>query len=700
MADFDPNAPIQVDPTVIERAVNAIHNMGESLVALGGKVPGLRNVIGSFSDASENATNFFKIVQDGVSNIDDSVLFTAALSLPFAQSLLNTQHAFDEFAKSGTKSAFQVGTAYQEASDVIKNSIGKIPGDIGRAANYLSNLSVEWAASAQGAREFENSILKGSAASGDLGAILKKTGIDLRGLDDITASFRQRLSDTADTTGMSRDQVDSLASAFLKIPGGFDKIVSVGANRNIDLFTAALQLSNGTMRDTSSTISELYDAQIKFNRSGIGALSVLSDISSTAKTMGLPLNIVENSIKTIAERFADMGDNANSAIKIFQRFAPAMQEAGIAPEQIANTVRSVGEGIRSMDIAQKAFLSSQSGGPGGLAGAYKIENMIRQGNIAEVAKMAEDTLRKQFGGRIVTLEEAGQNQGAAAEFAKQVAFLKSGAFGGMAKTDQDAYKLLDVFKKGTGAEELGKFGTSQDSLRDALKTNDAMTQRNTDAIVVANNQRIALSQERGAITLENQRTINRTGPLGTQLAEIQRRGEGEVARTDVLGGTRTRSSDEVAREVFSRTKSALDIIPEYGKAIYDAAGDAKDKVKAELKRSTDAAKIANESGQAIRENIGKPGQEGTLQRPGFIPPETPRRGITGPIVTTRAEIQATEVTKQPQVTQQNNVPNAINVNIQCPECHKQHLQTIVLDEIHQDHKANSAKPQIGMATRR
>lgn len=668
----------------LDKLYEKLNKVRDAVGSLAGKASSLSGFSLEFGKASEQANKFFDQIKNVEQNIDGSILFNSALEFPFIQKLLGADKAFEAFTQAGVKSSYQVSTAYSQASEVIVKAIGLISNkSVGEARN-ITSIGQSWYDSAQQAREFENSILHQAAAAGNLGEIYKKAGTDLRGLSDITASWRERLASTAAATGIGIPQVKEFAATLSKVPQAMDNIVNLGAGRNIDMLTASLLIANGTQRESASVSKELAEAYNKFGRSGLTALTVLTDISSVAKTMNLPLSTVEDSVKNVAEQFANMGDNTESALKIFQRFSPAMRSAGIAPEQIAATVNAIGQGIRGMDLAQKAFLSSQTGGPGGLSGAYKIENMLREGKVADVAKMAEDALKKQFGGRVITLDQAQQNEGLAAQFTKQVKFLQSGAFGKLASSDQDAYKLLDVFKKGSGTEDLKKFGTTSDNLRETLQLSGAVVERNTDAITQLNNSLARVADQASATALERTRQISTTGPLKESLLQTRIEGEREAASTDVLGGSRTRSIDEVNSKGLQSAKQAFDLAKGLGGAVLSQLAEGAQNTVNNVK---EASKKKVPYDQTLKQYMEEPNITAVNSF------SQPAKNIF--------EARSAQANKQTESNIANNSGTQhANLYIQCPDCHKTHLQTIVLDEMHQAHKDDQSRAHTGISNRR
>jgi hypothetical protein len=99
-----------------------------------------------------------------------------------------------------------------------------------------------------------------------------------------------------------------------------------------------------------------------------------------------------------------------------------------------------------------------------LQGAAQIDMLLRAGKEDQVMRMAQQSLMKQFGGRITTEAEAATGgQAAAAQNYTQMKMIQSGIFGiGGGTNDQQAQHILEALKK-------GDMGTAIKAGKDNLK---------------------------------------------------------------------------------------------------------------------------------------------------------------------------------------------------------------------------------------
>jgi hypothetical protein len=211
--------------------------------------------------------------------------------------------------------------------------------------------------------------------------------------------------------------------------------------------SAAMKLAAGTGQDNAKMVEHLKTMYDKFGVSGTEAMeriAAFSDVHNQLKdiTQQQAIKIITES----AEKFKLLGDNTLAATNILKQFDLAMKGSKLSPEGISAVVSGMTDGIKGMNEAQKAFVSQQTGGPGGLAGAFKIDYALQQGKMDEVLKQTMQAMQKQFSGPVLTLKDAAQNPALSGEFYKQVEFIKS--VSGLAKDNQSAYRVLEAMKSG------------------------------------------------------------------------------------------------------------------------------------------------------------------------------------------------------------------------------------------------------------
>jgi hypothetical protein len=320
----------------------------------------------------------------------------------------------------------------------------------------------------------------------------------------------------------------------------FDVHVGEDATDSIQLLDAAMKIAQGTGQDFKDVVNQLNTTFRDFGTIGEEPLQIIARISDASQNLRMPLDLVKSYVTGASSSFKMFGQNAQGAINILERFTPALAESGAGPEMIKDLVSGVTEGIRSMGIAEKAFLSAQTGGAKGLQGSYQIDLALKQGKVDEVYQKVEQNLRKQFGGRIVTLEEAAKDSRAAGQFTKQIQMLKSPALGGIAKSDAEAERLLDVFSKVKKPGEKVSIKTPEESFKAAMSVGDKLQERQYNVLTQINNISERSAQLQAIIAFNTSRQfLGAEGGLQDYIRSIRERNQKGVGSEKLITGTGT-----------------------------------------------------------------------------------------------------------------------------------------------------------------
>jgi archaellum component FlaC len=405
---------------------------------------------------------------------------------------------FKNFGDSAKSSLGSVKADYDKTLGVVT---AMIPG-VGEKLNKLGgNFSIKMDA----ARDAENAMLRLQAQAGDLGNTFNKFGDDLSGIDKMMNNFGNQISYVSDRTGAAPDKIRELAETLGAIPGrlqGMSQFTD-STGEKMDNLTAVLKVSRGTFHDVGKVMDIVTDQFKKFGTSQDDALKIVSRMHSATQQLNMPLANVKTVVDNASNSFKFLGDNSQSALTIMGGLAPALKKSGLGPDAIAELVSGVTDGISKLDVAQRAFISSQAGGPGGLQGAAQIQLLQQQGRSDEILNMIKSGLGKQFGGGAISLQEAAGDQGLAAQRQKQMAFLTQGPFGQLVGGEQGASRLLDAFKDGTASTELL---SATEATNQAITQGEAEQKRQTTILETVRNtlDRILQAEARNVYFLARQ----------------------------------------------------------------------------------------------------------------------------------------------------------------------------------------------------
>ena len=304
-----------------------------------------------------------------------------------------------------------------------------------------------FATSADNAARLQNAMIQAAGKAGTLPDLYKAAGDGMEGMNATLQKQAEFFGNVSDATGFGVGQVAKYWHEFAQIP----KVMIDGKN-SLDqlvggqhLLTAALQVASGTGRDQSEVIQEMKHSMVEYNMSGEKALTFSARMTELSGALAVPLDKMQGALKGVADRFKLVGDNTEGASKMFLTYVEALKSTGISGAAALDIVKNMTEALGGMNIAQKAFLSAQSGGAGGLMGGFQIEKMMREGKMDQVMDMVKKQMKQQFG-RIVTLDEASKSQEAASQMQRQVMMLKQGPLGPFAEKPEQAYRLLEGMK--------------------------------------------------------------------------------------------------------------------------------------------------------------------------------------------------------------------------------------------------------------
>jgi hypothetical protein len=424
------------------------------------------------------------------------------------------------------------------------------------AAKGLVSLIGSHIQAAEAQNKMMHQIIDTSAATGNLNDIF---GSQISTTADVTAGWqslskqldntREDITNLSNTTGVNQEVLAALYNQVAKLPNTFDETGKAvkglndafqsGSNRTgfLDEIT---QIASGTGQSLNSVMEKIKEVRNTSNMNNQASLEFIARESDVSNKLGVSLDTVDSFMKEVSKSVGELGNNTDSSAKIFESFDSRLNQVGISAEKARSIIGNFTKGIADLDVVHRGFLSQQSGGPGGLAGGYKISNMIADGKLDEVAKMAEESLRKQMGGKIVSKEEAAQSETGAAQYTKQLMLLQQGPLGRFASNEQDAMKLLEGLTK----ENKGKDGAKLD-LNDFKDKNDLLNQ--------------TLIRGQGIQNVTNTELTRLANSLNTWLygAEKASAKEANTAFNDPNVTANQRAGSQIARGTFGDANATM-----------------------------------------------------------------------------------------------------------------------------------------------
>lgn len=529
MADDTPQAntgaiptAVAIDPTTvanIRKEVDSLLDSTKDANVEGEKL--LQTFIGLGTVKFADADAFFKGFKESIGSAGDGVGKIDQQWTAFKSNLANSPIAdLGSKFQQLTSLASQLGISTAQITQGMQLS-GKSMGD---ATTYMTNLIESKIQAVQIDKELAEQTIINAGKIGDLNTLI----VDgTNNFDNITKKIedtRRELKNLSNTTGVSEQNLATLYSSISRLPRSFDETgkaidnfsvkstsvlrdtgagVTDAASQQERLLGAFTQVAAGSGLSLSEVYNKVQGAMKNYNLSVENSLTYVAKESQASNLLGVSIDTVGKYMDDVSQKFGELGNNTDASTKLFETFESRLTQTGLSAEKAANIVTTFTDRIAGLDVAQRSFISQQSGGPGGLAGGFHITKLIQEGKLDEVAKMAEDTLKKQMGGRLTTLAEAESSEAGARQYQKQLMMLRQGPLGQFAQTDQDAMKLLESFGKevkfsGEGNKVLG---TKNDALAEVMNRGITIQQNTNNVMNNFNNamQMFLYGREKGSV---------------------------------------------------------------------------------------------------------------------------------------------------------------------------------------------------------
>jgi hypothetical protein len=448
---------------------------------------------------------------EGLSGVDTSGLNTFSGQIKDLQDIMANSPAY-KLAKKALEDVTAAAAGFAPAIGAAM--IKKAQEEFKSVTRAVSETAITMATSADNAMRLQNAFIQLSAKTGNLNAIYSAAGPNLEKINFLLQNQQKAVTDAATATQLPIAAVEKYYSELGSIPKALEENVksSDAANRNVSMLTASIQYAAGSGRSYADVIADLKVAFQDYNLVGEKALQFTARMGELSNKFGVELSDVQGSLRTTAENFKMFGNEAEGAARMMNQYLGALEDTGISGHVALGVIQDMTAGIKGMGLAQKGFLSAQTGGPGGLMGAFQIEKMLREGKLDEVMDKVKQTLTKQFG-QITTLEEASKSPAAAAQLTKQMLMLRQGPLGAMAKDDQSAMRLLEAMKGGEGKRAVGDQGALGGAVvQDSMKVGVELQKK---SVTELSRIRAAIEGARGQASMSNYGAAQQAFTAGT-----------------------------------------------------------------------------------------------------------------------------------------------------------------------------------------
>ena len=309
----------------------------------------------------KEVTGSEKMASDGLASL--AIQGGAAL-LPLLSNIPESINGMGNLTAASYGAGFQISNSFKEVKPVLQ------------AMNTgLANVIGRYGEGADKANIMQRSIVEMAAAQGNLnsmqdGGVLSSTKMNQAYLDMIELVYQ-----SADATGQTVEAMQAFIPEFKSIPDAMSPIKIAG--ENMSQMAAASKLATAYGKDQASVAKQLAAVYTSVGLSGEKAFEAINSIYEKAGSSKLRMEAFSSTVMKIAGDFKLFGDNTTAAANIVKSFDTVFKDSKLSPDGIQDVVQGIASGIQGMSTATKAFVSSQSGGPGGIAGAVEMDWAIQ-----------------------------------------------------------------------------------------------------------------------------------------------------------------------------------------------------------------------------------------------------------------------------------------------------------------------------------
>jgi hypothetical protein len=589
-----------------------------------------------FSKAAEGAQEGLAGIFASFEAFEASKPVITALTSLLEQLRDEIDELYPDTVEAGARMAVLTEPLLKAVPDTIRG-LGSIKDSISNVGLHTGDMASEmarhWGMSSRSAEALiktmegfdrtvatERAIIGIAAATGQLTSMFDEQGASLVPLEDEYASFNQMLYNVAAATGRSEEEVQTAALAFGKaFPEALSKSISaIGENGvAMNALQASITLASAYQIEHGDVVQGLTKIYQSFGTVGDDAFQAMTGIFEVAQDLDLPIDRVSSTIMSSAEAFKILGDNVMGVTSIMETFTKAFEESNLSPEGIMQVVGSMTRGIDQMKVGTRAFISAQTGGPGGIAGAIDMDIALMEGRVDEVLGKTMQAMEQQFGGPVLTTEDVKRDESLAGEFYKQVQYLTQVA--GIAGSDREAYRILEAMSTGvTDQLELGKSEEErQAEMQSAIARGNTIQERGVTELTTIRQQmergiRIQAGEQaefvRSTMGIRTAGDDEEQGVVGDELKDRMRtagdraavQGAVGVSKIQVDGvqtATREDELKEGAYDFIDGIAAITEGIEGWAKQSLQLSADAFDSFE-------ESAKSVEESGAGVLEQLG------------------------------------------------------------------------------------------------
>lgn len=479
-------------------------------------------------------------------------------------SLLGAREAFTQIVGVDTTRLVTYTSQFKELFDIIKSApgtqaamaameklkqmtmttmaaMGKTPAEItaavakigGDLAKGIGASAEAFFTSADNIKRLENSMIQMTLAGSGMQDLLKAVGSDFQNLDATTRKYSESLTKATAALGGSK-AAQELAANYMaiinKMPGGLGILTqkTMIAGQANDFLTETIKIASisgrkeeEVLEDITTVLKHYKSAQDDSNVTAGAAATLQARMATIAGTLGANIQDVRSALMESTDAFkmfvmggANVSNMTKGMAESMESYTASLESVGVPASNAIEMFKNYTKVMQGMTVGQQAFMSTMSGGPGGLRGAFQVQDRIAKGDFEGLRKDAETTI-KRLTGPIVSREQAMQSESAAANYMRQIQLLQQGPLGGLAKSVPEAQALLKAMSEGKKLPTQITTDKSRDNqMQAAMKTGEKIQQDSYTELTKINQSLNSLVLQAGLANKKTTREMLGTGNTG------------------------------------------------------------------------------------------------------------------------------------------------------------------------------------------
>ena len=223
----------------------------------------------------------------------------------------------------------------------------------------------------------------------------------LSNLSNVSKNYEDKLGNIATATHSDREATGAYFESLSKLPPIYGENVD-GATRmkdQMDNLSTNMTLAHGSGQQFADVLAQQKTLMDTFNVKAEDSNNITAEGAQLTQKFGVNIADTTGFLTSMADTFQMLGDNTEGVTGIFNEFFGGLREGGLGIKPAIETVKQMGESLAHLTIAQKAFISGRTGGPGGLIGGIQLERDLAAGKTKEVMDRLRTIIYAKSSGR-------------------------------------------------------------------------------------------------------------------------------------------------------------------------------------------------------------------------------------------------------------------------------------------------------------